>query len=115
MAMELRRFKVFSNLAPASWSAAVFSAALDPRGRHTPKSARKDRRTPKASPFRGITDARAMALELRRFKVFSNLAPASWSAAVFSAALDPRGRHTPKSARKDRRTPKASPFRGITD
>src|SRR5882672_1549793 len=85
--MALRHFAACWNLAPASWSAAVPSAALDPGPRQIPKSARKDRRTPRASPFRGIIGCRAGVMALRHFAACWNLAPASWSAAVPSAAF----------------------------
>src|SRR5437867_8597852 len=62
-----------------------------------------------------IPGLRANVMALRYFEGCSNLAPASWSAAVPSAVVDPRARQIPKSARKDRRTPKASPFRDIID
>jgi len=48
-------------------------------------NARKDRHS-KSLPFRGIVDAHAI-MALRNFEVCSNLAPASWSAAVLLPLL----------------------------
>src|SRR5204863_6707113 len=110
-AIVMAHFERCSNLAPASWSAAVPSAALTPRPLRNQKSVRKDRRTPKASPFRGIVDV----MEFRHFEACWNLALASWSAAVFSAALTPRPLRNQKIARKDMRTPKAPPYRATDD
>src|SRR6266851_5719983 len=65
---KLRRFDGYANLAPASWSAAVPSAAFSSAWRyyfsrtgtgHRTQSARKDRRSPKASPFRWLCEPRA--------------------------------------------------------